>query len=103
MTRYGMFGKLTARPGEGDALEAMLLEAADQLAAVDDCELYVVSRTPDEPEAVWVTEIWSSAEAHTASLEIPAVKELIAKAMPILVGRPEATVVAPVGGKFTPA
>lgn len=103
MTRYGMFGKLTAKPGEGDALEAMLLEAADQLAAVDDCELYVVCRSPEEPDAVWVSEIWTSAEAHKGSLELPAVRQLISRAMPILVGRPEATVVEPVGGKFMPA
>jgi quinol monooxygenase YgiN len=33
-----------------------MLEAAEALRADDACLLYVVSRQPDDPEAVWVTE-----------------------------------------------
>ncbi|GAA0528798.1 hypothetical protein GCM10009533_30080 [Saccharopolyspora spinosporotrichia] len=34
----------------------------------------------------WVTEVWKSKEHHTASLELPEVKEAIGKAMPLLTG-----------------
>ncbi len=29
-----------------------------------DCELYIVNVSAAEPDAVWVTEVWSSQAAH---------------------------------------
>ena len=98
--RFGLHGRLLASPGQGDALEAILLEAAELLEANADCLLYVVSRQPDDPEAVWVTEAWTSADAHRASLEEEATRALIQRAMPLIAAPPEGGVeLRPVGGK----
>lgn len=97
--RYGMHVRFTATTGEGDALEAILLQAAADARADDDCLLYVVSRVPDEPDAVVVTEAWSSRAAHDASLEDPATRALIARAMPLIADTPAAEHLRPVGGK----
>jgi quinol monooxygenase YgiN len=97
---FGLHGRLLAAPGRGDDLEAILLEAAEALNDDDDCLLYVVSRQPDEPEAVWVTEAWTSREAHQASLEEEATRALIQRAMPLIAGLPERGIeLRPVGGK----
>lgn len=96
---YGMHVKFTAAAGQGDALAAILLEAADGIEADDACLLYVVSRSPAEADTVWVTEAWTSREAHDASLEDPAARALIARAMPLIAGPPEADELRPVGGK----
>jgi quinol monooxygenase YgiN len=96
---YGMHVRFTAAPGQGDALAAILVEAAAGVEADDACLLYVVSRSPTEGETVWVTEAWTSREAHDASLEDPAARELIGRAMPLLAGRPDAEELRPVGGK----
>jgi quinol monooxygenase YgiN len=97
---FGLHGCLGAKPGKGDELEAILLEAAGLLESNDDCKLYLVSRQPDEPDAVWVTEAWRSREAHRASLEDEATRALIQRAMPIIAELPQRSVaLRPVGGK----
>jgi quinol monooxygenase YgiN len=37
-----------------------------------------------DADGVWVTEVWESAEAHTASLQLDRVRDQIRRAMPIL-------------------
>lgn len=46
--------------------------------------MYAIHHKADEPNAVYVIEIWDSKEAHDNSLKIPAVRELIMTAMPLL-------------------
>jgi quinol monooxygenase YgiN len=48
------------------------------------CRLYLVAVDETDPDAVWVTEVWESEDAHTASLQLDRVKEQITRAMPIL-------------------
>jgi quinol monooxygenase YgiN len=99
MKAFGMQVRFTAQPGQGDVLAAMLVEVADGLADLEACRLYVVSRSPEHAETVWVTEAWTDREAHAASLEDERAQALINRALPLLAGRPEATELRPVGGK----
>jgi quinol monooxygenase YgiN len=96
---HGMHVCFTAQPGRGDELAGLLLEAADGLRADADCLFYIVSRSPDDPDTVLVTEAWTSREAQNASLEDEQTRALIARAMPLMAGRPEATHLRPLGGK----
>ncbi|MGE4428644.1 MAG: putative quinol monooxygenase, partial [Solirubrobacteraceae bacterium] len=59
----------TAQPGKGDELRARMLEVAEGMRNVTGCEMYVVSAVDGEPDALGVTERWSSAGAAAASLE----------------------------------
>ena len=97
--RFAMGGKLLAQAGQRDALVAILLEAARLLGEMPECELYIVNTIPDEPDAVWVTELWSSEEAHGKSLEREDVRALIQRAMPLIVGMADQVRLTPVGGK----
>jgi quinol monooxygenase YgiN len=99
---FGMHGSLTAEPGQGDALAALLLEAADVLGDDDGCLLYVVSRSPEVEEVIWVTEVWTDREAHAASLEDERVRAIIRQATPLIAGRPESSELRPLGGKGLP-
>jgi quinol monooxygenase YgiN len=96
---YGMHVRFTAQPGQGEALATLLLEAADGVGGLDACRLYLVSRAPDDPETVWVTEAWTSREEHDAALADERAAALIACVLPLLAGPPEATELRPVGGK----
>lgn len=96
---FGMHVQLTARPGHGDELAALLLEGADGLASVEACRFYLVSRSPDDPDTMWVTEAWTDAEAHAESLRTDATKALMAHAMPLIGSPPETVELRPVGGK----
>jgi len=99
MARYGLVGSFKAERGQGDRLAEILLRAAEALGTDSDCELYFISRSPDDADAVWVTEVWASREAHAASLEDEATRALISEAQPLIAGTGERIELAPVGGK----
>lgn len=99
---FGLIGKFTAQPGQRDALVGYLLEAADLLQRNPNCLHYVVS-TSDEPEAVWVSEMWTDRDAHAASLEPEDVRSLIQEARPLIAGISDRTELSVQGGKGIPS
>lgn len=98
---YGLFGKFSAQPGKRDDLVGYLLQAARLLERNPSCIQYVVS-TSDEPEAVWVSEVWTDEAAHDASLEPEDVRALIQEARPLIAGMSEQTRLNVHGGKGLP-
>ncbi|MCK8489576.1 antibiotic biosynthesis monooxygenase [Paenibacillus sp. MBLB2552] len=98
MDKFGMYAKFTAKPGVRDQLVGILLEAAAGAESDPGCELYVVNVSETEPDTVWVTEVWSNAEAHEASLQDDTTRAMIQRAMPLNAGV-ESIPIRPVGGK----
>jgi len=98
MSKFGLYGKIIAQPGQRDALVAGLLEAAALMQHVPGCELYIVNVSATDTDAVWVTEVWSSASAHQASLTLDETKALIKRTMPLIAGG-ERIEIVPIGGK----
>ena len=92
---YGLVGKMSATPGQRDALAAVLL---DGLVDMPGCLSYVVARDPADPDLLWITEVWDSAEAHAASLSLPSVQGAIAKGRPLIAGMERVAETAPIGG-----
>lgn len=92
---YGLIGKMTATAGQRDALAEILLRGTD---AMPGCLSYIVAADPAEPDALWITEVWDSAESHQASLALPGVKAAIAAARPIIAGFSHRTETRPIGG-----
>lgn len=86
LPKYGLFGKLVAQKGKGEDLSKILLGAASLMKTAQGCQLYVVGFNKEYPDEIWITEIWDSRQDHANSLKIPGVRELIAKAIPILEG-----------------
>ena len=97
--RHGLHGKVTAHPGQRDAVAGILLDAAALVGKAPGCELYIVGISPTEPDDVWVTEVWRSEADHDASLSMEGVPALIAKARPLIAGGTEAVRTIPLGGK----
>lgn len=100
---HGVFGSITATSGCGDELEGHLLEAAALLRDEPSCHLYVVARDPAAPDDVHVMEVWDDEDAHRASLDLPAVRQLIATARPVIAGMGERAELRVVGGKGLPS
>jgi quinol monooxygenase YgiN len=98
MSRFGLFGKFTAQPGQRDALLALLVEAAKGVSDAPGCEIWIVSTSPDDPDGIWVSEVWRSEEDHAASLKGDETRALIERAMPLIKGM-EHVKLAPVAGK----
>jgi quinol monooxygenase YgiN len=92
---YGLIGKMTAKPGQRDALVATILEGSSDMPG---CRSYVVARDIADGNAVWITEVWDDEAAHKASLALPAVRAAIAKAMPLIADFGPSFVTTPVGG-----
>lgn len=101
MSKFGLYSKITAQPGQRDALVTGLLEAAALIEHIPGSELYIVNVSATEPDAVWVTEVWSSASAHEVSLTHNEIKALIKRNMPLIAGG-ERIEIVPIGGKGLP-
>jgi quinol monooxygenase YgiN len=98
---YGLFGKFSAQPGRRDDLVGYLLQAAKLIERNPDCLHYIVG-TSDEPEAVWVSEVWTDEAAHDASLEPEDIRALIQEARPLIAGMSEQQQLTVHGGKGLP-
>lgn len=84
MNRFCKFGKLQAIKGEGKTLLDILLKASEELQTEETCFCYIVGMSQEEPDGVYVYEVWEDKAAHENSLKLEPVKELIQEAMPIL-------------------
>jgi quinol monooxygenase YgiN len=98
---YGLVGSLTTTPGRRDDLVALLLRAAELLEDNAGCLQYLVG-TGDDPDTVWVSELWTDRAAHDSSLEPEAVQVVIAEARPLIAGMAEPTQLDVRGGKGMP-
>jgi quinol monooxygenase YgiN len=92
---YGLIGKMTAVPGQRDALIGILL---DGVSGMPGCLSYIVARDPADADAIWITEVWDSRDSHRASLSLPAVQQAIARGKPLIAGFSDRTETEPVGG-----
>lgn len=92
---YGLIGKMTAVPGQRDALIAILLEGTGEMPG---CLSYIVAKDPADSNAIWITEVWDSKASHEASLSLPSVKQAITRGKPLIAAFGEGTVTTPVGG-----
>jgi quinol monooxygenase YgiN len=98
MHTFGLTGKITTHTGQRDALVQLLLEAAEGMQSVEGCRLYIVSISENDPEAIYITEVWTNAEAHQASLALEEVKAIIQRGRPLIASF-ESTKLQPLGGK----
>ena len=98
-----LLNRLTARPGQRQRLVEILLESGKLFDDNPACLLYLVSESADDPNLVWVVDLWTSQEAHAEALKAPELRPFVEQAMPLLEGAPEQFEVRPVGGKGLPA
>ena len=96
---FGMQVRFTAHPGKGHEFVALLRDSAETLEDFEGCLLYLVSQEADDPDAVWVNEVWVDNASHAALLENPHVRAVIDRALPLLAGPPVALHLLPAGGK----
>lgn len=92
---YGLLVQMSAAPGKRDALASILLGGID---AMPGCLSYVVAHDVANPDGLWITEVWDSQASHKASLSLPAVKETISRARPLIASVGKQTETVPIGG-----
>ena len=92
---YGLIGKMTAQPGARDALTDILVQG---VAGMPGCLSYVVANDPTNGDLIWITEVWTSKEAHAASLSLPSVRDAITRGRPLIAGMDRVAETMPIGG-----
>ena len=97
---YGLIGKMTSQPGQRDALLGLLLQGTRDMPG---CLSYIIARDTGDENAVWITEVWEDEASHQASLQLPSVRDAIAKAMPLITGFEPGVITNPVGGVGLPS
>ncbi|WBY08552.1 putative quinol monooxygenase [Sphingomonas sp. 7/4-4] len=80
---FGMIGKIKAQPGKRAELIAILTSGTGTMPG---CRAYLIAEDVKDADAIWITEIWDDASSHKASLQLPAVREAIAKGRPLIAG-----------------
>lgn len=92
---YGLIGKITALGGKRDELIEILVEG---VAGMPGCLSYIVSRDPQDDDAIWVTEAWDSRASHEASLSLESVQHAIKLGRPLIDSMSDRRELVPVGG-----
>lgn len=96
--RVGRYVRMVAQPGRGTDLADSLLRVADGMGRAPGCEAYVVNAAPDEPDTVWVTEVWSDAAASEEALNRDLGDAGLGEVLELLAEPPEYIEVSPLGG-----
>ena len=92
---YGLIGKMTAVSGKRDDLAVILLHGTNEMPG---CLSYIVAEDTEDPDALWITEVWDSQDSHQASLKLPEVQAAIAKGRPLIAGFSNRVETSPLGG-----
>jgi quinol monooxygenase YgiN len=92
---YGLIGKIRATPGKRAELASLLVGQEGGMAG---CLSYIVAEDPVDVDALWVTEVWETQEAHRASLQLPEIQAAIAKGRPLIAGFSDRHETVPLGG-----
>lgn len=82
---FATVGTIGAVPSKRDELVRHLTQRNDLLKQVG-CLAYEVGVNDDEPDTVFVVELWKDRASHQASLALPEVQASIAAARPLLSG-----------------
>jgi len=99
MNKFSLFGKFIVQEGKRDTMVNILLEAAELMKNLDECEIYLVNISENEPNCVYVYEVWSNENAHQASLTLEVTQTLIKRAKPIITGIERISTLQTRGGK----
>ena len=95
---YQVLSQITAQPGKRDQLARIMTEGSRGLAG---CLAYVIAADPDDPQSLWITELWTDRASHEQSLRTEQVAAAIARGRPLMVGFLRRVEIAPIAGFST--
>ena len=100
---YGFHATITAQPDKGNELLEFLLEVAAGTvpgpATAEDCVLFLVGQSATDPDTVFVTEGWTTEEAHEKFVATDAAQAVVARTQELAADAQYQDEVA-AGGKF---
>ncbi|MEU5549809.1 MULTISPECIES: putative quinol monooxygenase [unclassified Micromonospora] len=94
---HGFHATMTAQPGMGDEVVALLLDAP--ALTHPDCVVFLVGRSAGDPDVVHLTEGWTSRAAHAEFFTTAPARDLVTRLEPLLAAEATYTDEVPVGGR----
>jgi quinol monooxygenase YgiN len=98
--QFALLNRLTAKSGRRDRVVEILLESGKLFDDNPACRLYLVAESADDPDLIWVADLWTSEGEHAAALKVPEMRPFVEECMPLLEGMPEQIRLLPAGGKM---
>jgi quinol monooxygenase YgiN len=74
MTGFAVYGRMTAKPGRRDALIDALRESIIALGEPAGLRDYTFNAALDDPDTLWITQIWTTKSAHDTATKTEANK-----------------------------
>ncbi|HVN51169.1 MAG TPA: putative quinol monooxygenase [Acidimicrobiales bacterium] len=99
MAKPSMFVKLSTQPGKRAELLAALDTMLEAVAAEPGTQVYSIHTDDTDENAVWIFEMYESAEAMAAHSTSDAMKALMGALGPLLGDAPILAATTPYGGK----
>ena len=99
MTKFSLLNKFIVQEGKNEEMVNILLEAAQSMEDLAECEIYLVNTGENEPNSVYVYEVWTDESAHQASLGLEVTINLISRAKPIITSVERIATLKTIGGK----
>jgi len=96
---YVLINKMISKPGKRQEVIDILTESGKAFDNVPACLLYLVSESVDDPNVIWIQDVWTNKADHEALMKSESMQNFIKKAMPLLAGMPEQYEIKPVAGK----
>lgn len=99
MSKFSLLNKFIVQEGKNEEMVDILLEAAESMKNLDECEIYLVNIAENEPSSVYVYEVWTDESSHEASLGLEVTQKLISRAKPIITAMERVSTLKTKGGK----
>ncbi len=90
---------MTTKPSKRDEVIAILLESGKAFNDNPSCIHYLVYKDKKDPNAIWVEDVWTNQEDHSAAMNTPEMRSYIMKCISLLEGMPEQMEISFAGGK----
>jgi quinol monooxygenase YgiN len=99
MPKVAVAAKITAKPGQRDALVQAFKPMLDHVETEAGTELYFLTKDTKDPDVVWFWELYADQDALSAHGTSDKMKEVGASLGEFMAGRAELMFLEPVGGK----
>lgn len=97
---YVLITKIKTKPNKRQEVIDIMLKAGELSRNNSACKFYILGSAKDDPDTIWVQDIWTSESEHQAFLQSAEMGTFIQQAMPYFDGMPELIPINPVVGKF---
>ncbi|QVI20099.1 antibiotic biosynthesis monooxygenase [Nocardia tengchongensis] len=85
---FSVYGRVSALPNQRDTVIELIHEAAQACGESSGLVAYSINAPINDPNSVWVTQLWVSKDAHDATTHRESVRAVSLRMVPLLAAPP---------------